>query len=417
MAEDTDLVDGAFAGVRVYWPGSDLEFGQRNAIHVLPDGDEIHVKALGEMPDRRQVEFFTIGPNWMLDRNRVEAALRKPGPHQMTDPWWGTSTVEVKGSARVTHSTQRGGMATFSFTAVKAIAFDFPIVPEPAANVKVQAINLKAALEASLASKLSLGQFKGAVRGALALAAIAMSIANGKVNSALGVISDTSNGIDAFDSQLNTLIQSPQQLANTMQGLWDSIVQVTLDIKDSAIPFGLDDGAGRLRGDADPLGTLEDVTQGTQAFDSGADDVSAERRASVGGADLLADLEAVEFTVKGQALASVCETLADMVPDDAQFANEFKDQMVGWFETLAEYPTTVEEQQALADLKAAVIDYLVTEGIKAPDVTTVNVARYTPALVLAYRFYGDATRDQDIIRRNTIQDPMRVRGEIRVVLG
>lgn len=416
MAFRDDMVEGEFAGIRVYWPRSELEFGHRNAIRELPEGSEVSVKPMGEFPDRRQVEFFVIGDDYMIARNELEAKMRGAGPFQMVDPWWGESTVAIEGRVRCSQTTRKGGMATFNFTAVRAREFRFPIIPEPSANLKAKAIKLELAVAEGFANKLSFGKFKRLVTSALSLGPLAMKVANGKIDSALGFVSDITNQIDDFDSELATLVQTPQLLANTMQDLWTSIFDLTKDLRDSAIPFGLDDGAGRGRGDQDPLAVTQDMMTGAQDFDAGLGDVSATRAASVDGKLLVANLGAVEFMVKSHVLAASAKSVSELKPDDAQFAAEFQEQIVGWVDAALQYEgITVEEEQALMDLKAAFVDYLMTEGLQAPEVSEVWLGEEVPALVLAHRIYGDATRDHDIIRRNAISDPMLVGGRVEVV--
>jgi len=412
-----DLVEGSFAGVRVYWPESHRDFGRRVVNREIPNADEIHSKDLGQYADEWQIQCFVVGPDYMIARDQLLDALRdKVGPHTMVDPWFGEFTVELQSRIQLTQSTAKGGMARFSFTVVLAKQLTFPVVHDPSGNLKAKAIPVKLAVEKALKKKMTLGKFKRLVTSALSNATLACKVANGKVNSALGFGSDLSNEIDAISQEISSLAQTPQKLANTLQNMWDSTIGLIKQIGDATIPFGLDDGIGLNRGDLGPLDILRETFRDGQGFDAGSGDVSDAQQASKDGALLVETLQAIESMTKAQVYAAGADVLAELVPDNAQAAEETKGELVQQMDELIAAPgLDADETQALLDLKAAMIDYMVSVGVQAAQVTIENVAEPTPALVLAHQLLGDATRDQELIRRNAIPNPMLVTGAIEVI--
>jgi prophage DNA circulation protein len=411
-----DLVEGEFAGIRVYFPESSREFGRRVVNRELPGADEIHSVDLGDRPDVWQVSFFVLGDDYMIDRDELLDELKSPGPYAMIDPWWGEFTVELESTVRCVQSTRRGGMATFTFSVKRAKELAFPVFHLPSGNIKAKIIPVKLAVENNLAGKFSLGKFKGTVLGALGNATIVMGAINGKINSVLGFGSDLSNEIDALNSQLSTLVQTPQILANTMQGLWDSLFQLTNTIRDSIVPFGLDDGS-RGRSDTDPVSVLNDIMRDAQTFDAGAGDVSPELAASVDGVLLVESLNAVQDMVKAQTLAAGAASLSELVPDTETTATEMTDTWAGYFDDAIDgADLSYDEAQSLTTLRAAVVDYMVTEAKQAPQISNVFLPAEVPALVLAHRYFQDAFRDEEILRRNSPANPLLVHGNIKVVL-
>ncbi len=411
-----DIVEGEFAGIRVYWPESQREFGRRVVNRELPGADEIHSVDLGDTPDEWRIEFFVIGDDYMIDRDNLLDQLKSKGPYTMTDPWFGEFTVELEGTVTCRQSTKRGGMATFSFTVKLAKDLAFPFGHLPSGNLKAKALPVKLAIETDLPKKFNLGKFKGQVLGALGNVTILMSAVNGKINSVIGFGSDFSNEIDALNSQLTTLVDTPDAMARQFQNLWDSLFQLTNTVRDNIVPFGLDDG-GRNRSDADPISILNEMMRDTQGFDAGATAVDPKIAVSTDGKLLVQSLNAVQDMVKAQTLAAGSESLSELVPDTETTAAEMTDTWAGYFDDATDGDDlSYDELQSLTTLRAAAIDYMVTEAQKAPQISEAIIAEDVPALVLAHRYFQDAFRDQDIIRRNSPPNPLSVRGTIKVIL-
>ncbi|WP_035597779.1 hypothetical protein, partial [Halomonas salina] len=73
--------------------------------------------------------------------------------------------------------------------------------------------------------------------------------------------------------------------------------------------------------------------------------------------------------------------------------------------------------QRLVALRAAAVTDLRRRGTALPELATHTPAAPLPALVIAQRLYGDATRDAEIVRRNRIRHPGRVPADPLEVLS
>jgi prophage DNA circulation protein len=82
-------------------------------------------------------------------------------------------------------------------------------------------------------------------------------------------------------------------------------------------------------------------------------------------------------------------------------------------------PISDDVYQVLAGLRSAVAQDLRTRGARLPDLTTYTTPATLPALVVAHRIYGDATRADEITDRNQISHPGFVPGgeELEVLNG
>ena len=67
---------------------------------------------------------------------------------------------------------------------------------------------------------------------------------------------------------------------------------------------------------------------------------------------------------------------------------------------------------ALVTLRAAVSEDLRTRAVALPGMTSYTPQRTLPALVVAHRLYGDATRADEIAVRNNVPHPGALRGGI-----
>ncbi len=66
----------------------------------------------------------------------------------------------------------------------------------------------------------------------------------------------------------------------------------------------------------------------------------------------------------------------------------------------------------LADLRAAVVNDIRTRGADLSRIINYTPSRTEPALIIAHRLYGDATRADEIVARNRIRHPLFVPGGV-----
>lgn len=64
--------------------------------------------------------------------------------------------------------------------------------------------------------------------------------------------------------------------------------------------------------------------------------------------------------------------------------------------------------QALVDCRNAAVSFLSRAGAELPATVTVSLPKQLPAMVAAYMFYGDATRDAELVARNRVTHPLHM---------
>lgn len=103
---------GSFRGVRFLSVRHDLDFGRRGPAHQYPDRDTPYFEDLGRKGKGWSLSVFVIGPDYMDDRDALIAAFDQAGAGTLVHPWLGTFDAQVT-DARLSESTDEGGMARF----------------------------------------------------------------------------------------------------------------------------------------------------------------------------------------------------------------------------------------------------------------------------------------------------------------
>jgi len=123
------LFDAKFGDAKFSVFSVDTGIGRRNVVHQYPslgeEGNATFVEDLGQDADEFVIEAFIIQKppfyNYIKDRDVLIKALKKPGVHVLTHPFYGKKNVAVVGKVRVKESFQEGGIARFTMTLVESI--------------------------------------------------------------------------------------------------------------------------------------------------------------------------------------------------------------------------------------------------------------------------------------------------------
>jgi prophage DNA circulation protein len=107
--------------------------------------------------------------------------------------------------------------------------------------------------------------------------------------------------------------------------------------------------------------------------------------------------------------ASLVRATQDYVPTSQQDAFRVRDQVASLLDDLATYCADIFDDasaDALDAARVAIVEDLSARGGALASVETLSFNANLPALVLAYRLYGDATRAGDLVARNSlVPDP------------
>lgn len=349
----------------------DLEIGRRNETHEYPQRDTPYVEDLGRKTRRFQIEVFVAGNNYIAERDALIAEIEKPGSGLLTHPYYGVLTVSIV-DARVRQSSREGGTATFALTCVEGGANLFPAsTADTAAKTDAAATAASDAAIAAFAKRFSVGGLPG----------WAVTAMEGEVASALAgvtaIVGDVAGAVAAE-------IRAPYNMAGLIVGNIQSI-------------------ATRARKPFEALRLYRGL------FDAGAVDVST---ATATREQYTQSAAALHGIVATSAVIEACRTTsaADFASSDDALAE--RDALLDALEVRMEVTdpvtgTPIDDTlfNALRALRSALVDDMQIRGAKLPRVTYHTSAATLPALVVAYRVFGDAARAEEIVSRNKVRHP------------
>lgn len=409
---------GTFRGVPFLFTRGGADVGRRQSVFELPGRDVPFVEDMGRLARRWVLDVLVVGfrdqagalTDYRATRDAFIDALETEGPGELVHPTFGALSVRVLESRGPVESTRDGGTARFSVTFVESGEALFPADPvDTGAAVAAAADAADTAAADQLADDMDTDIKPGLLANALAqakaavdkikrtVAAVVDLATNNPITQALDDLNEiagtVTEGVTAITDAASDLIRSPIDLYQRVQQIFGDIRTAVNN------PF-------------DAFRALKDFFD----FDGDGSAIPATTPGRVAQAGNRAAL-ITAFQVA--ATAAACRVSVDIEYDSQADADAVRDGLVAHIDRLIEQgedgtglsgaapgPALFD---ALMDLRAAVVrDLSSRPGL--PGIKTVVPPVTTPALVLAYRLYGDAGRADDIVSRNRIVHPGFVSG-------
>lgn len=385
-------------------------FGRRVVVTELPKRDKPVNEDMGRKADGYAVTGFVIGNEYMTARDDVMRVLKSEGPYIFQHPWQGPKSVVLAGEVQVAETDTEGGWARLTFQLVESGEKDgLRKLVSTAAALSVAADAAVLAGAGDLAKglkKVGLGSIFAAAANAVSKVSRTLMNAKRKVFGALGV-SELTSLTDAISDLKDTgyqLLNAPGELMTTISGLVASIMSVIgifSDDDEAASPYP--GGAKAVRAEAalsaaQELSEVDTVTP--PPFPDGPVDEDAQEAE-----------RAVGKALKVAAVAGAAALFKTLPLESGNTAKAALEVVGKLAKQLLEDETTSDELfTALTDLKAALDRHLAGLASSLPSVQEYVPATTMPALLIAWLFYGDPTRDLELAGRNNLRDPNFVKG-------
>lgn len=385
------LQRASFRGVPFYVRSADTEEGRRGVLHEYPLRDEPFVEDMGRKAGEFSLEAFVIGDDYFKARDALRDALKKPGVGELVHPTLGRLKVAQVAPFRFAESlVDEGGVARFTLRFTETAENLQPAAEtNTAAVVDAQADAATEAVADEFADKFSIdGLPDFTAADAMALfsdATAAIEAARAGVMPDLTVVGEFIGEVSRFSSSLSSLILAPRTLATQVLGLFSGLRNAVLRPFNAFTSLAKFFGYGTSR----PPVPLTTTARRAQATNRTAIVSLAQRAAVIEAARAVARIDFKAPVTPGaprityQQAVALREQLADALEDAASTAS-------------------ANTYNALMDLRAAVVRDITARGTDLPRLVTISMPATLPALVVAYRAFGDATREAELVARNPI---------------
>lgn len=380
------LQRASFRGVPFYVRSADTEEGRRGVLHEYPLRDEPFVEDMGRKAGEFSLEAFVLGDDYFKARDALRDALKKPGVGELVHPTLGRLNVAQVVPFRFVESlVDEGGVARFTLRFTETADNLQPSAEtNTSAVVDAQADAASEAVADEFADEFSvdgLPEFTAAdAMTLLSDAAAAIEAARAGVMPDLTVVGEFLGEVSRFSSSLSSLVLAPRTLAVQVLGLASGLRNAVLRPINAVTSLAKFFGYASSRTPV-PLTT---PSRRAQANNRTAIVSLVQRAAVIEAARASAR---IDFSAAGsprityQQAIALREQLADALEDAASTAS-------------------ADAYNALMDLRAAVVRDITARGADLPRLVTISMPATLPALVVAYRAFGDATREAEIVARN-----------------
>lgn len=430
-----DLLPASFRGISFLIEQAAVPVGRKGQLHEYPQRDEPFFESLGKQSQVHKVSAFVIGDDCFERRDKLLEALEKEGPGELVHPWLGRMLVDV-GECDLQHSRREGGVARLELTFYPSKPRKFPT---GTANTQQQVVKSSESLLES-----SLRRYKAAMALVDAARINMIGLRNGLSNvysiiqrqfaPFLGLFTNLSGFIQSLvnsPSALSALFSSYFSNFST-SGLFHTGVNRPGSSTGSAGSGTNRPGSDTGQGANSPGGVTTPSYRSSVAVASqhaeAVTSINTVPQAS--GADTTAAAQATANLVQDALLVQVALIVSEMpvatqpvtvestpsvdhqavqpierpevpVADDVLELRDALNEAI-WEASLKADP---EHYQALNTLRQALIKHLTSVALSGVRLVEITPAETLPALVLAYRRFGDATRAGEVVQRNRIQHP------------
>lgn len=385
MSWRESLRPASFRGVPFFVSEAEGKGGRRLVVHEYPLRDDPFVEDLGRDTRGFSLSAYVLGANYFFARDALLAALEKRGAGTLVHPYLGTKQVACREfSFRETAS--EGGMASFAIEFVEAGLQLYPsVLADVLSRLSSAASNLVAAGRAAFLSAVSVTGVPDFVRAAFGnsvsdLGTLLESLQGGArapgSQDAINEAARLRNLLADVKGSALSFITQPAGVASALESLFAGLGtsrDPALVVRDYQLVRARP--APILRAETTPLVALENRNR------------TATRRYG----DLL--------SLAGEATALSDSTFVSR--EDALAARE---RFLAAADALMPGASDA-EFTALQDLRTAVSAALPGEEGELPHLRTVTLPAAQPAIVLAYTYYKNVSREAEIVSRNKVTHP------------
>ncbi|MBX8557671.1 DNA circularization N-terminal domain-containing protein [Pseudomonas cichorii] len=430
------LMPASFRGIGFFVDTDSVPVGRKGQLHEFPQRDEPYFESLGKESQIYTMEAFLVGDDCFERRDRLLEALEVNGAGELVHPWLGRMQVQV-GGCILKHNRTEGGVVRLSLKFYPDQPLRFPT---STVNTRRQLVQ---ASDGLLASALKRYQ---AVMSVVDAARINIQALRSTLSGIFAVIQRQFTPFMTIYSDVTSLVHSLVNAPLTLSTMFSSFFASFEGDSSSSSNSGssarfnasTDSGTSTSTGAGAGASTSTSSNSSSVNYRATISDATqqAESIASInlvnqgGGLDTGSTAQATANLVQDALLVKVARVVASMpvasaaVPIIATPSLEHQvvmpvdraqvpvaDDVIELRDTLssaiweASLKADPEHYLVLNTLRQALIRHLNAVAASGVRLVDIKVAEPLPALVLAYRRFGDATRLTEVVQRNRVQHP------------
>lgn len=397
MAWRDNLLPASLDGVEFLYKQVSNTVGRRGIVHEFPKRDEPFAEDMGRKARRYQVQAFLIGENYASTREQLISVLEAGGDHDFVHPYRGSFTVKLIGDAKIIEKDDEGRFAQIDFTLVES-GLDFPTVQQDTPETITVLVNDAAEKLGKTKFDLlgAIGAVLSSVANGLNQGSAALRKVNGKISGALNLVDNISGQLNAFDDAVNDLLSTPDRVMGELIGLALALMRLHETFVETIPVIGV-----QVEGPDFPAITLRALNE-LQEFESEGGSIPTPTPQSIQEEEAH---QTITKVMHASALIGATEALAQQELESAQQAQEIVALLGEQYDASLKEDFEPEVMESLSALKSAMVEHFTSLAQQLPSIRTITLNYSEPALVTAYRLYGDTTQERDIINRNKVRHP------------
>ncbi|GKQ46064.1 DNA circularization protein [Pseudomonas syringae] len=454
------LLPASFRGVGFFIEKAIVPVGRKGQLHEYPQRDEPYFESLGKQAQVHTLTAFIVGRDCFEQRDNLLQALEKDGAGELVHPWLGRMQVQV-GQCSVTHTLTEGGMVRLDLVFYPANPLKFPV---STLNTRRQLLGAsESLLDSALRRYRSVMAVVDAVRINVQALRSALSGVFATIQRQFAPFMAIYSDVTAL---VHSLVNAPLTVSTLLTTFFASFDG---DSRRSRRANGSSSvgGASTTTGSGSSVGGGSGGSSGVRSGSGSGSSTSISLASSSGSSSGSSDLETVpyrsvisEATQQAQAVSGInlvgqgsgldtglaAQAIANLVQDallvkvarivasmpvattvaplavvpslDQQRVQALQrvdvpvaDDVIELRDTLssaiweASLKADPDHYLALNTLRQALIRHLNAVAASGVRLVDMKVSEPLPALVLAYRRFGDASRSLEIVQRNRLAHP------------
>jgi prophage DNA circulation protein len=409
--EEKVLYEASFRGVPFHVTKIDLKVGRRTVTHEYPQRDKPYVEDIGRATRKLTFTAFVVGDDYIEQVEKLIKAVETEGPGTLVHPHLGEMKCCLEQVSTITF-TDATRTATVVLNAVESGDLEFPAIGEDNTNKVLEV--------ADEVEKSAIQEFCDSI-DLSAVSEWGDAALSGDLLDKLGIISnaDIAAIFDKVD-EISTLISKGVSLISGGPGAFATRLMGALGLSRFASSARAWSGIAKQLKNLTKHDKLREGTKALAQANAESTVLSDTQRAVLKNRAALETLIRQALIAQMVGVSAVVGTKSDQVlpaEDDVQTSDSLEATVTKSYDDIVQLrqdlldvldeellmTTSDESYLTLEKARVAVFETLTERAEESGHLLVVVPGEVLPALVHAYDFHDDATRDQEIAIRNGLE--------------